>query len=568
MTFRYHGSVGARTDVGRGAVLVVVVALAVGCDVDNSPKSNGCESDGVRIAVCPGRGLYDGPVEVEMAATRPGAKIYYTLDGSVPTLESGTVYAGPVTLAGTPERGVAILRATSLDGPSSRTPVVTHSFIFLNHVVAQPSAPAGFPAVWGVADLTRDADYEMDPDVVGDGLAARNGLASLPTLSLVMDAADLFGARTGIYMDPQQDPSTRERPAFVELMPPDGVGFGVAGGVRVQGATSTYQWQAAKLSLRVLFKREYGPAKLRFPVFPDSDVTEFDTLVLDAHHSDTWIHRQEPQRRRAQYLRDTFISDLQIAVGGLAPQSRFVHLYLNGLYWGIYDLHERPDDSFAAEYLGGDKRDYDALRHEGRTGSTLVAGDRVAWDAMFDLARGDLADPASYRAFQQYLDVEDFIDYMIVNFYAGNEDWPNNNWYAARRRADGSGFRFFSWDAEYVLRGGRNRTDVNGDGGPGELYQALLANDDLRATLAARAATLLGDGGVLGPQHTAALYRRRLDEIDAAIILESARWGDNRRAEAPYTRSDWAAERDWLLSSYFPERSRLVLSQLQAITEP
>ena len=47
VTFRYHGSVGARTDVGRGAVLVVVVALAVGCDVDNSPKSNGCESDGV-----------------------------------------------------------------------------------------------------------------------------------------------------------------------------------------------------------------------------------------------------------------------------------------------------------------------------------------------------------------------------------------------------------------------------------------------------------------------------------------------------------------------------------------
>ena len=46
-----------------------------------------------------------------------------------------------------------------------------------------------------------------------------------------------------------------------------------------------------------------------------------------------------------------------------APHGKYVHLYLNGMYWGLYNLHERPDDSFADEYYGGDKDDYDVIKH-------------------------------------------------------------------------------------------------------------------------------------------------------------------------------------------------------------
>ena len=71
--------------------------------------------------------------------------------------------------------------------------------------------------MWGVGDNTLDGDYEMDPDVVGDAVAARDGLAALPTLSLVIDAADLFGPIAGIYMHPEQDGRMWERPASAEL---------------------------------------------------------------------------------------------------------------------------------------------------------------------------------------------------------------------------------------------------------------------------------------------------------------------------------------------------------------
>ena len=49
--------------------------------------------------------------------------------------------------------------------------------------------------------------------------------------------------------------------------------------------------------------------------------------------------------------------------GGRRPHGKYVHLYLNGLYWGLYNVHERPDDSFADEYYGGDKDDYYVIKH-------------------------------------------------------------------------------------------------------------------------------------------------------------------------------------------------------------
>ena len=63
------------------------------------------------------------------------------------------------------------------------------------------------------------------------------------------------------------------------------------------------------------------------------------------------------------YVQDQVVADLQNLAGGYAPHGTYVNLYLDGVYWGIYYVHERPDDSFAAAYLGGDKEDYDVIKH-------------------------------------------------------------------------------------------------------------------------------------------------------------------------------------------------------------
>ncbi|MCA9439003.1 MAG: CotH kinase family protein, partial [Candidatus Omnitrophica bacterium] len=330
----------------------------------------------------------------------------------------------------------------------------------------------------------------------------------------------------GIYSNGALSGINWERACSAELIFPDGTeGFAINSGIRIQGQTSTDpNWKSPKLSMRLLFKNEYGPSHLEFPLYPDSSVHSFDTLVLDARLNQTWIHPWDlGQRIRAQYLRDQFMNDAQIAMGHLSSHGRYVHLFLNGLYWGLYDIHERPDEHFHSDYLGGEDEDYDVIRHNP---FDVVSGSNNGYNEMLTIARGDLSSPAQYEELKQFLEIVPFIDYMILNFWAGNDDWAHKNWYAGRNRIDGSGFRYFSWDAEHTLKNVLENVVLKNDfGGPTELLQRLKQNDEFLILFADRVQKQLFNEGVLTPKGAWSLYEKRANEIDPAIILESARWG-------------------------------------------
>ena len=82
-----------------------------------------------------------------------------------------------------------------------------------------------------------------------------------------------FDASRGIYANPPREGVAWERPVSAELLYPGGKeGFQTNCGLRIQGGSSTRNWKVIKLSMRLLFKGDYGPTKLRFPLFPDSPV--------------------------------------------------------------------------------------------------------------------------------------------------------------------------------------------------------------------------------------------------------------------------------------------------------
>jgi hypothetical protein len=124
--------------------------------------------------------------------------------------------------------------------------------------------------------------------------------------------------------------------------------------------------------------------------------------VMLPNNSRPWISGRPSQRDVAQYTRDQFVADIQNAMGGYAPHGRHIHLYLNGLYWGLYWLHERPDEHFAAAYLGGDDVDYDVLKH--RSG-TVINGSGADYNRMFNIANAGLASDVQYQLIQRYLDI-------------------------------------------------------------------------------------------------------------------------------------------------------------------
>jgi hypothetical protein len=535
-------------------------------------------------------GFFNRPFFLTLSTTTAGASILYTLDGSEPTPTSGIPYNGSINIAGSSAKAVVNVRAVAFKAGLFSSRVVTHSYIFPQFVLSQPANPDGFPDFWmtetnyaSTNTTVVPADYEMDPKILTNSsyyALAASGLTNLPTLSIVADVDDLFSQNDGIYANPNPllaDRPNWERPASAELIMPDGsAGFRKDAGLRIHGSTSRDPVWTHKHSFRLFFRNTYD-GTLHFKMFSDSPITTFHTLVISAGFNVSWNDRFEMGGSHAQFVRDQFCSDMQLAMNHAGSHGRFVHLYVNGLYWGLFNVHERPDDDFAASYFGGDNSDYDVVRNT-QGFFELVSGDTNAWTSMMALVNSGLSDNAQYEQILQYLDVDSFIDYMIVNHYVGNTDWANHNWYALRKREPGAGYEFLSWDAEIVMRNvNENVTGYNQTQTPTMIHSFLHNNAEYRLKFADHLQKYFFNGGLFyvntnnpaidpaNPQNNlpGALYMKLIKEVNPAVVLESARWGDSdvARTNNPFSQADFLTELNWITNSYFPKRSSVVLTQ-------
>ena len=428
-----------------------------------------------------------------------------------------------------------------------------------------------FPKTWGERNgAPVPADYEMDPEITKDPRYREllpKAFASLPSLNITMSNDDLFGTEKGIYVHPMESGDAWERPARAELVGTNGSNiFNVSCGIRIHGGWNRRPEESPKHAFRLVFKKQYGPGKLKAPLFGNDAATEFDTLVLRAGCNNTWLHWRSIERLRGDYLRDQWMRDTQRAMGHLSPHGIFVHLFLNGLYWGLYNIVERPDESFAAAYLGGARKDYDS-----RNSDKVLSGDAVAWNELMRLINAEVKGDSGFERVAELLEIENFADYILLNHYGANADWDHaSNWYAARRRDSGK-WRFFVWDAERTLEDPTdNMLSFDDDQSPSRIFQRLRENETFRKIFAERARKHFA--GVLSATATAKRYGELAQVIELAIIAESARWGDYRRDVHPYregpyelyTPEMWQREVARLISDYFPMRTENFTSQLKS----
>ncbi|MEA3367944.1 MAG: lamin tail domain-containing protein, partial [Planctomycetota bacterium] len=178
------------------------------------------------------------------------------------------------------------------------------------------------------------------------------------------------------------------------------------------------------------------------------------------------------------------------------------------------------------------------------------------------------------------LDVNNYIGFMLANFYVGNSDWPHHNWYAARQEDPGStGFKSFTWDAEWVvdMNSGLTANKTGVTNSIAEPYEHLRHNEDFQLLFADIAHWAFSPGGPLyvnpdapawDPAHPennqpAALWAELCDWVELSVIAETARWGDIGHPGDPATFEDWQDERDWILNTYMPQRSDIVLDHLR-----
>jgi len=536
----------------------------------------------------PGRGEYFAPTNVNLSCATPGATLIFTTNGDEPTPSHG-IQVPPGNPDLPPETNLllsatTVLRAAAFKQGYLPSDVDTHSYIFPASVSVQVR-PQGASTTW-IEDPPGDgqaypADFAVDPSVVNStapGYSFTNALTSIPTLSVVTPIDGLFGSSTGIYTHTRMEGPAWERRASAELIFVDGRdGFHSGTGVKIHGAVSRLPHATPKHPLRLMFREEYGASKLRFPLFPQADVNTFDQLVLRACSTDSWPIANTVDflwyNYDATYQRDQWMRDTQLALGHVSARGIYVQLYLNGLYWGLYNLTERLNDSFFADRLGGEKEEYDVVTD---FDGIAVSGDRTPWTQLLQLAGRAPSDPNALLQMQGLnpdatrntnfpvlINLDNFIDYMAVHIYAAAIDFPGRNWWAARRRGPASdGFHFFVWDQEIALdRLDRSTTwgaspqaieAVNEANTPGQVYDGLRRDTEFQLRFADRLQKHLFNGGVLTLQSNVARWAARASEIDHAIVGESARWGDAHHAPAYNRQTDWLRMSNFTANVYFP----------------
>ena len=515
----------------------------------NGGGSGGAPLDPVTFSRPPG--FESGPVLLGLEHASQGATIRYTLDGREPSIQD-PAYASPLLLTET-----TTLRARAFQSNALPSPVSSGTWIFQGLVEDQDLGTAlgrGLPSRWidqagndwTLGGSRPGAWYGLDDLVTAPYTAqqVQSALDAIPSLSLQMHPDDLFGfmapsGALGIYANSTEEGEAWERPCSLEWMDPDdGLLFQIDCGVSIQGGTNTGAIKRSQLSMALKFKSEFGPSKLEQKVFEDSELDSFDYLVLDCASqlsingpagSTTKIHAQE--------TRDQFAAQSHQDMNHPSPHGRWVHLYLNGLYWGVLHLHERPDERFAAGYGGGDPEEYDWIKRGNvAAGNNNPVGSAAPglWKEVRDIVATGVAPGQlwqgedAYQALVDRVDLVNYADYMLMNWYVGNTDWPHNNWMAtahARNSADPADvnpdgrFVFHNWDAEATLYWGGAVTAVNDgfwdrtgllSGSPANvnfIHTAALAHPDYRMLLADRAQLhLLTPGGSLwvepGPSHS------------------------------------------------------------------
>ncbi|MFH0992451.1 MAG: CotH kinase family protein [bacterium] len=320
--------------------------------------------------------------QISLILSAGDSRIFYTLDGNTPD-SSKAKYTGPIVLAKT-----AVLKAISLKDKYLPTRPITHTYFI-------------------------------------------NESTTLPVISLSADPYDLFDADSGIYTNFTKD---WERPAHVEFYEDDkSPGFSEDCGINIHG-TQSANW--AQKSFAVKFKQEYGVSEIEYPLFPGFRVTTFKSFVLRNSGNDfQYTHIRDA-------VMQMLVKDLDIDYQEYRPATAFV----NGQYWGIYNIREKVSEHYVANRHGVDPDNIDMLENN----MAVLHGVSLHYRQLIDyISLNDMSTPAAFEYVNSMIDMDECILYFAAQAYYDNMDWPGTNIKYWRERSTEGKWRWILFDLDF-----------------------------------------------------------------------------------------------------------------------
>jgi len=435
--------------------------------------------------------------------------VYYSTDGSIPSPEkvgNGYVfkYTSPITIRD--RNGQANVLATSAN--STQMYMVPNDPRGSVPQVYTPTA-AQVPKATVIRAIIVDANGKKS-DVItktyffGTNLA---NYANNPVISIVTDPRNLVDRDIGIMVrgasnnrwpnyNFNQKGQDWEREAYFELFEGGtnsrSVPLSTGAGIRVRGGWSR---GAGQKSFTVYFREEYGMNNLRnYNLIPGA--VKADGTPVGRYKS--FMLRNGANDGDYTKFYDVFLQDLLKDRSFTSQAGVPCVVYLNGEYWGPYNLQERYSDNHT-EYKYGVAKE-NVISYDNGELDDGTAADLTLYNQMMNMRNRDMSVPANYDAFCALFDIDNFVDYWAAEIYIYNEDWPHNNYRLWRTRNAEPGnlygdtkWRWQMFDTEFALgiynggrltgQSGKDAFDeiLNGDDKNqpnNQLFKALLANPD------------------------------------------------------------------------------------------
>lgn len=352
------------------------------------------EEDPIEINFSKEGGYYLDEVEVQITA--PGASIYYTLDGRRPTRRSKK-YIHPIILNKT-----TIIRAIAYRGKEKSFPVGQSYFI------NEPDTKLYTVSIG------------ITPEVLFDPARGLFMVGSMANDTLWNNPGANFWSR-------------KEVRAHIDIFESEGnLIYSNQSGLRLFGGMSRLFPQK---SMAIVARERYGQKRIKYPIFGKKQPKKFKFLVLRNSGSDFG----------KTHFRDAFMTglldDWDIEKQAYQP----AHVYINGKYWGIYNIREKVNRHFIASHTDADKDSIDLLEHR----YTRKRGNKKHYYHLLKfLQKNDLSDDANYAYVKTQMDVENFMKHQIAEIYFDNQDAGGNIKYWRPQTADGR-WRWILYDTDW-----------------------------------------------------------------------------------------------------------------------
>lgn len=404
-------------------------------------------------------GLYKENVVLTMTAEN-GAQIRYTTDGSIPTIDKGQPYTGPIEIMAT-----TALRVRAFMPGMQPSQTVTASYIMKTYFT--------LPVVSLVID-----PWELWNNETGMFAAGLNEDGT--PINLAAYDSIPFRRPTPVYRLHGKE----RRQAYAEMFKADGSATVFSQGVTM-GIIGQYSLDMPQKSLKLVAKAGLGERYFNAAVFPDRPFEQYKSLVLRVSGNDAvWTRLIDGlQSRLINQITDTTV---------INQAWRPVIVYINGQYWGHYNLRERVSRYFVAQHEGIPLEEADTL--------TIIEGDNKAYfgsnrewkDLMAAVKKLDTKNNlADVQFLEDNIDIENLMDYLIFQMFFANTDSGNIRAY----KVPGGKWRWILFDMDYGLfqaanNGVRNMLNPKGHGARDDLdntlFIKLLENDQLRDTFLRR----------------------------------------------------------------------------------